>query len=148
MRALAWIVAAACALQAPQAAAEDFCTQVLALDDTSSKRTTAFDLSAILPEYPAAAAGCRQSLNAGGGKSLHCMWRFDYRAPEATFAFDALTARVQTCASEPGAKDTDVNHPDFYDLRVFQVADGDIGVSLKDKGALRQTLVFLNISRR
>jgi hypothetical protein len=43
------------------------------------------------------------------------------------------------------ATDQSVNHPDAYDLRLFRLDGAEFAVSLKDKGALQQTLVFLRV---
>ncbi len=75
------------------------------------------------------------------------MWQFDYRAAEAEVAFNALLDQMRRCAPEAGTEDQGVNHPDFYDLRLFRVEGREVGVSLKDKGALQQTLVFLTVSQ-
>ena len=83
----------------------------------------------------------------GGGRSLHCMWAFAYRSEAATQAFETLLNQIGKCGGDSAVQDQDVNHPDFYDLRLFSVADNTVGVSLKDKGALSQTLVFLTFAK-
>ena len=45
------------------------------------------------------------------------------------------------------SSDTGVNHPDTYDLQMFRTVAGTVSVSLKDKGALQQTYVFLRIEK-
>jgi len=67
-----------------------------------------------------------------------------YRSTAATDAFERLNDAVIACLG-PDATITQyqsVNHPDFYDLRLYLMADQEIGVSLKDKAALQQTYVF------
>ena len=36
-----------------------------------------------------------------------------------------------------------VNHPDSYDLHEWRTPSGTYAISVKDKGALNRTLVFL-----
>lgn len=90
---------------------------------------------------------CTTSRTLGGQNAQHCRWPFAFRAIEARTAFEELSSHVASCL-EPEAvqtNDSPVNHPDTYELRVFSVARGTISVSLKDKGALQQTFVFLRV---
>lgn len=91
---------------------------------------------------------CTRSLMLSGGVQLHCGWAFSYRAPAASEAFAQLVATVQSCLGDDAAVtvDLDVNHPDYYDLQTFQLGGREVGVSLKYKGALSQTYVFLRIA--
>jgi hypothetical protein len=85
----------------------------------------------------------------GGRTQLHCGWPFDYRSDSATTAFNELVDTLTACIG-PDAQmisDQNVNHPDFYDLRIFQIDGFEVGASLKDKSGLRQTYVFLRVSR-
>lgn len=93
-------------------------------------------------------AYCTRSLMLSGGVQLHCGWAFAYRAPAAAAAFETLVATVIDCLGEGAAvtADLDVNHPDYYDLQTFQLGGREVGVSLKDKGGLSQTYVFLRIA--
>ena len=129
---------AALILTATPAAA--FCPQLEALF-TGSKTIT-------LPQPFDTDANCTTSLALSGETSTHCAWPFDYRAPKATQAFEAVIQAVPNClaTSLQVENDQDVNHPDFYDLRIFQAPEGEVGVSLKDKGGLQQTYVFLRVT--
>ncbi len=120
--------------------AQAFCPQLTALFDGASTLT--------LPEPFGAKANCTTSLGLSGVTSTHCAFAFDYRSPEATEAFQAVIQAVPTCLDTAGEmeSDQDVNHPDFYDLRIFQAAKGEVGVSLKDKGGLQETYVFVRVS--
>ncbi len=93
-------------------------------------------------------ADCTTSLQLGGGQQVQCGWPFAYRAEEATAAFGRLNDAVTACLGPDVAitQDQSVNHPDFYDLRIYRSANQEMGVSLKDKAALQQTYVFLRIS--
>jgi len=122
------------------APAQAFCPQLEALFDGGGAVT--------LPLPLGTEGKCSTALALSGATSTHCAWPFAYRAPEAAAAFEALVAAVPGCldTSAGGEHDQDVNHPDFYDLRIFRTAKGEVGVSLKDKGGLKETYVFLRVS--
>jgi len=115
------------------------------------------DLNAVADQVGGAAltyaqrpAICRPSLAMSGARHLHCSWKFPYRSAAAIDAFDLLTAKVAACVG-PNAtktKDQSVNHPDAYQLRQFNLDGREFAVSLKDKGALQQTLVFVRVQLR
>ena len=91
---------------------------------------------------------CTRSLMLSGDVQTHCRWAFPYRAQAATQAFEALNVAISRCLG-PTARmtsDPDVNHPDFYDLQIFQFGDQEIGISLKNKAALSQTFVFVRVT--
>lgn len=132
---------------ATEAYAQGFCEGLTQLGTSLSLPAQRPDQSFALPMEGAAQAGCQTSLNIGGGKSLHCMWVFAYRSDAATQAFETLLRQIATCGGESAMQDQDVNHPDFYDLHRFNFAKNTVGVSLKDKGALSQTLVFLTFAK-
>lgn len=120
--------------------AQAFCPQLDALFEGSTTAT--------LPQPLDTMAKCTSALALSGQKSTHCAWPFDYRAPQATDAFEAVIKAVASCVdtSLKVENDQDVNHPDFYDLRIFNTSRGEVGVSLKDKGGLQKTYVFLRIT--
>ncbi|ABG33317.1 hypothetical protein CEP88_08605 [Roseobacter denitrificans] len=91
---------------------------------------------------------CGASRALSGSVSNHCYWAFPYRASQSHLAFDAMVKRVALCADGNARADGDagVNHPDSYDLRRFTVGGNIVDVSLKDKAALQQTIVFLRVS--
>lgn len=95
------------------------------------------------------AANCQTSLMLGGGSQVHCGWSFEYRTPAAQDAFAQTIVAVTNCLGPDtrATLDQDVNHPDFYDLQTFDADERVISVSLKDKGALQQTLVFIRIEQ-
>ena len=41
------------------------------------------------------------------------------------------------------AQGAEVNHPDSYDQRMFDIGDVSLSLSLKDKGALQKTVIYL-----
>ncbi len=102
-------------------------------------------VTALIDKAPAPV--CGTSLAVSGVQSSHCYWAFDYRSDAARGGFLQVAAGVAACA-DPIAQEGDVNHPDSYDLRQFDLGGATVAVSLKDKGALQQTLVFLRVEAR
>ncbi len=134
------------AIAAFPAQADVFCDEVTSL--LASDALKAGDVRISLPDAAAGTASCRSSLALGGARSLNCHWTFAYRSDEAQTAFEGATSSLERCfngQAQPIA-DQAVNHPDFYDLKVFQHPQGEVGISLKDKGALAQTLIFLRVA--
>lgn len=128
------------------AQATPFCDQLdasMAAAGTVDARAEAVQIT--LPGNQTERATCSFSIDLSGARSTNCRWAFGYREQVAADAFAALLRAASVCAgSDIGVtSDQKVNHPDFYDLRVLQVADGEVGLSLKDKAALQQTYVFL-----
>lgn len=76
-----------------------------------------------------------------------CQWRFDYRSKSATGLYDMFSKQLENCLGSEVTVDEGVNHPDSYDLRQYQSKSGMIYVSIKDKAALQQTIVFLRVGR-
>ncbi|MFT5064637.1 MAG: hypothetical protein ACJAXK_000744 [Yoonia sp.] len=101
-----------------------------------------------LPFLPNTVAACTRSLDLSGASSVNCAWPHAYRSAQATAVFDGLLTAVTACADQGIApvNDQAVNHPDFYDLRLFVVDSFDVGLSIKDKGGLQQTYVFLRVT--
>ncbi|WP_299554413.1 hypothetical protein [uncultured Tateyamaria sp.] len=89
---------------------------------------------------------CTTSLDLTGARAINCRWPFDYRADAAMDAFIALLNATEHCLNADGVTDQDVNHPDSYDLRTFDTETAQVSVSIKDKGALQQTYVFLRVA--
>ena len=89
-------------------------------------------------------ATCTQYLSENGLFGASCHWSFDYRDPRAKD--HALTWWYSVRQCRTGAQsgpDVQVNHPDSYDLLTWVTRRGAYAVSVKDKGALGQTLVFV-----
>lgn len=73
-----------------------------------------------------------------------CFWSFPLRSSQAIEWANDLWRKVQSCGEGTiQAPDQQVNHPDSYDLRRWRTDSGTFYISVKDKGALNQTLVFL-----
>lgn len=123
--------------------AASFCDDLRALAGTDGEGAELY-----LPVHPATdKATCGTSLSLAGARDLNCHWVFPYRSETATEAFEAVIAEMSACLGAGVVQSTDqrVNHPDAYDLRLFEVDGQEFAVSLKDKGALQQTLVFVRI---
>ena len=84
------------------------------------------------------------------GAIYHCGWEFPYRAERAYETFDEFVRGVDDCIGQRAALHSDhsVNHPDFYDLRRFELEQTDVSVSVKDKAALGRTIVFIRVQNR
>ena len=115
-------------------------------------QTLCDDLNALQSDtlvLPQGTADCRSSLAIGGARTMHCALEFPYRSQAATDAFDALLIDLTTCLGPTAIMTADqtVNHPDAYDLREFVLDGRSYAVSIKDKGALQQTLVFVRVQQ-
>jgi hypothetical protein len=80
-------------------------------------------------------------------KSYSCTWAFDFRAGATYETYEEIRARLDGCIGEASTTrdDRGVNHPDFYAARHYLLKQTDISVSIKDKGELRKTFVFLRV---
>lgn len=92
---------------------------------------------------------CSRALMLSGQTQVQCSWPFEYRTEAATAAFDRILVEVDAClgADAQQSADQDVNHPDFYDLRLFQRGAQEVAVSLKDKATLQQTYVTVRVTQ-
>ncbi|MCK0151925.1 hypothetical protein MWU54_17915 [Marivita sp. S6314] len=89
-------------------------------------------------------ATCTLSRVLGGGVSEDCSWSFPLRADAARQRFDEMSALLRSCADGPVTmQGAAVNHPDSYDQLTAQVGGQEVSLSLKDKGALGRSFVFL-----
>ena len=86
---------------------------------------------------------------AGGGLFAHvCQWSFPLRDPAALNFFTEFEVDALACLplGDPLAPDQQVNHPDTYVLKQYPFKDGVLNLSLKDKGNLGRSFVFLRVS--
>ena len=99
----------------------------------------------IVPGLFTGAESCAMSTDEAGNRSFFCQWSFFYRAEGAAAVHDMLDRMIPVCVkgTKPLPADTGVNHPDSYELRRYQRGPVVISVSLKDKAAQDQSLVFL-----
>ncbi len=89
-------------------------------------------------------ARCTTFLGQSGKDGVSCHWTFPFRdAGAAEFAASLWSTLAACRPGSAGGADQRVNHPDSFDLLEWQGADGVYRVSVKDKGGLNRTLVFL-----
>ncbi|MGI9508707.1 MAG: hypothetical protein ACR2QJ_05080 [Geminicoccaceae bacterium] len=83
-------------------------------------------------------------------KSYFCTWEFPHRDANAYATFEALAQALQGCIGDraTASDDQNVNHPDFYDSRIFLLETVKVAVSVKDKSALGNTFVFVFVEPR
>ena len=90
---------------------------------------------------------CQQSRLSGGSRQATCHWAFPYRSEAARAGLQDVRRIVEAClgpdAALPG--DTQVNHPDSYILLRYEGQGVQVALSLKDKGALQQTFLFVRL---
>lgn len=127
-----------------------YCIALMLLATTSVAGTLCDDLNVLdadTLDLAQGTAACRPSLAMDGVRHMHCVLEFPYRSQAATDAFDALNGNLAACLGPSAVQNTDqsVNHPDAYDLREFDLGGRGYAVSIKDKGALQQTLVFVRV---
>jgi len=95
-------------------------------------------------DTPAPGATCQTYTTTQGDAGIACRWAFGFRDPVATEFADKLWSGLSMCTgNDPVATDAPVNHPDSYGLRTMHTPDGTVSVSVKDKGGLTKTFVFL-----
>ena len=84
------------------------------------------------------------------GSAYHCSWAFPHRAEQAYDTFDEFVREVKDCIGQKATlhSDQSVNHPDSYALRRFEMEQAEVTVSVKDKGALGSTFVFVRVQGR
>jgi hypothetical protein len=82
--------------------------------------------------------------------SYYCTWKFPHRATRAYATFEMFERELKECIGHRAVfvRDQPVNHPDFYDSRIFQVDQANVTVSVKDKSALGRTFVFVWVRPR
>ncbi len=81
------------------------------------------------------------------GETLFCYAEHPFRSETATEQAERIEAEVGACFNAPARQaDAEVNHPDSYTARWFDVEGARISLSVKDKGALGKTLVFLRVA--
>jgi len=95
------------------------------------------------------ASECEFARQPGGG-IYYCVWSYRLRAAEARRAFEEMDGQLRACLGQhaQARSDPGVNHPDTYDARQYPVLGARVTVSLKDKGALQRSLVFVRVDSR
>mgnify|MGYP001804873815 CR=1 FL=1 len=89
-------------------------------------------------------ATCRVAREADG-EALFCFSEHGFRSENATETAARLERTLIGCFGEGVTitLDDEVNHPDSYVAKTFAKDSGALSLSVKDKGALGKTLVFL-----
>ena len=87
---------------------------------------------------------CSGILTLSGADGAVCYQAFDFRDAAANELAQVIWGEIKECRDGSAMpQDAQVNHPDSYDLRAWTSGDRIYSVSVKDKGALRKTFVFL-----
>ena len=91
-----------------------------------------------------AEAPCRE-VSIDGAAAVSCSWEFGYRDGRARAKQAKMQAELRRCL--PGARRLEdapgVNHPDTHLVAQYRHGTAKIAIAVKDKAALRQSLVFL-----
>lgn len=143
-------------LSVQSAAASSFCANINLLIDKASQ-----DFAEIIVEPSRASGGYDVMFKLEGAsdcavrqllesKSYHCTWTFQHRDAEAYTTFENLDQALRSCIGDRAALSDDqrVNHPDFYDSRIFLLDQTKVAVSVKDKSALGSTFIFVSVEPR
>ena len=82
--------------------------------------------------------------------SYRCAWTYPQGDERAHATFQRLANVMRACIGDMAEEQTDrsVNHPDFYASHYYQLPDSRASVNIKDKAALRSTLVSIRIDAR
>lgn len=95
---------------------------------------------------PPSSATCITYVTDTAAVGASCHWSHPYRDGLAQSQAADLWRQLTACRDgHPLNEDTQVNHPDSYDLREWAHGQDVYGVSIKDKAALNRTLVFIRI---
>ena len=129
------------ALPVEDAAADSFCANIDRLVAEVPN-----DFSGVTLKFEGASDCTVRSLL--HGKSYHCTWDFPHRDDEAYETFENIRQKLEDCLDDNAIRsdDQDVNHPDFYDARIFQLGEVKLAVSVKDKSMLGATFVFFSVA--
>lgn len=98
---------------------------------------------------PVDSATCSTYLTEAAQTANSCAWEFPFRDPKAISFAETLWQTTNACRSGTSkGPDQQVNHPDSYDLRIWETTTGNFALSVKDKGQLNRTLVFFRFEPR
>lgn len=139
------------ALFVESAAAKSFCSDINLLIDAAPGNFSNMDVEPsegsesrdVMPELEGSSDCAIRPLIRG--KSYFCTWEFRHRDADAYATFEALGEDLQSCIGDRAdvSDDQSVNHPDFYDSRMFLLDKVKVAVTVKDKSALGSTFVFV-----
>ena len=82
-----------------------------------------------------------------GRRSYRCRWDYAYRDERAYAEFWRFVDSLRQCLGRMAREhvDRNVNHPDFYAARRYEMTEGAVTVSVKDKAAMGSTFVFISL---
>lgn len=128
-----------------------FCTTLNGLGDHSSEKGQTLTASELFPDSDLGASAIEHQgdcqISSSGQYVLTCTWQFPYRSEFAAARFEAIRELIAKSADDPAdvTKDQNVNHPDYYEAYYYDMGNHVLSASIKDKGALQKTLVFLRM---
>lgn len=79
------------------------------------------------------------------GLQTTCHWPFRFRSDAALAFSQSLEDVILECGAIGISEEKGVDHPDSYGQKQFRMPGYTISVSVKDKTALSQTLVFMSV---
>ena len=81
------------------------------------------------------------------GSGYLCSWEYDIGSTDAHDAYAGFVEQARSCVDDAATEHTDqsVNHPDYWESVYFTTDDTEVSVSLKNKNALRKTLVAVGV---
>ena len=93
-------------------------------------------------------ATCTVSSLLDGTEQSTCYWSYVYRSDEVHTRVEELRVGIEECLGSKSALPADqtVNHPDSFALYRYEGQGLRVSLSLKDKAALQQSLIFLSLS--
>ncbi len=79
-----------------------------------------------------------------------CAFEFTFRGDDARAVYEGYAKDMETCSAQGEfatvSAQNAVNHPDSFEQTIFDIYEGpQASVSLKDKGALQKTYVFVRL---
>lgn len=127
--------------------AEVFCDELQALTPVANVNFKGAKGNVQTPDTLTSADKCSMVQGLSGANAFHCSWKFGFRESAATEAFDRMNQKITACFpnSEQAVTDEGVNHPDSYQQFEYTSDKLRLSLSIKDKGALQETYVFLSV---
>ncbi len=133
------------------ASANEICMQMnLLLPQAQSNFLARGTSDLVEPDVMRGADTCRMIRSSSGGNTFHCAWKFGYREKAAIASFNKVNQQLNDCFAQSiqRVKDEGVNHPDSYQQSEHVIDEVTVSVSIKDKGALQETYVFVGVQGR
>ncbi len=80
------------------------------------------------------------------GPQTVCHWAYGFRSESAIAQATHIADHWKRCGATVFAADDSVNHPDSFDQMEYRLDGYRISVSVKDKTALLQSLLFVAVT--